>query len=157
MPKSSKWGKFNDSVDLKGLQEDVKNADPNTPNFPEVPAGDYEVEVASLEIKPTKKDGKPMVAMSFKILTGEYKGQRLFENKVIYDTKDDARMIKSVIGFLDTLESGVEISFHDYDQFEEQIMDVFEAVEGKVEYVVEYDPDEFFRISVLEAFDVDAA
>ena len=72
----SKWGKFNESVDLKGLQEDVKNADANGGNFPEVPKGTYEVELASLEMKPTKKDGRPMVALSFKILGGEYKGQR---------------------------------------------------------------------------------
>ena len=157
MPKSSKWGKFNDSVDLKGLREDIKNADPSKPDYPEVPAGDYEVELASLEMRATKREGKPMVSMSFKILTGEYKGQHLFDNKVIYGTKNTAQSIKQVEGFLDTLESGIEISFHDYDQFDEVVMDVFEAVEGKVEYVVEYDPDEFFRISVKEAFDVDAA
>ena len=154
MAKSNKWKKFNDSVDLKGLQEDVKNADANGGDFPEVPAGTYEVELASLEIKGTKKDGKPMVAMSFKILEGEYKGQRLFENKVIYGTKNDGQMIKSVIGFLEALGSGVDIVFHDYDQFEDVVLDIFEAVEDKLEFVVDYDPEEFFRISISEVFEI---
>jgi len=157
MAKTSKWGKFNDSVDLKGLQEDVKNADASGGNFPEVPGGKYEVELASLEIKAVKATGKPMVAISFKILTGEYEGQRLFDNKVIYGTKDDARMIKSVIGFLESLDSGIDLDFHDYDQFEEVVMDVFEAVQGNTEYVVEYDPDSFFRVSVEECFDIETA
>jgi len=154
----SKWGKFNDSVDLQGLQNDVKNADTSGGgNFPEVPKGTYEVGLASLEVKPTKNGGKPMVALSFKILNGDYKGQRLFENKVIYGTKDDARMIKSVIGFLSDLDSGVDIDFHDFDQFEETVLDVAEAVQGNLEYVIEYDPEEFFRISIKEVFEVDAA
>ena len=151
----SKWAKFNDSVDLKGLAEDVKNADSSGGNFPEVPAGTYEVEIASLEIKPVKATGKPMVAMSFKILNGEYKGQRLFENKVIYGTKNDGQMIKSVIGFLASLDSGVDVDFYDYDKFEETVLDIFEAVEGNLEYIVEYDPKKFFRISVNEVFEVD--
>lgn len=152
----SKWGKFDNSVDLKGLKEDVKNADTSGGDYPEVPKGKYEVELASLEMKPTKQGGKPMVAMSFKILNGEYKGQRLFENKVIYQTKDDARMIKSVIGFLDSFDSGVDIEFNGYDQFDDLLLDIFEAVQGSLEFAVEYDPDEFFRISIDEVFEVEA-
>jgi len=151
----SKWSKFNDSVDLKGLKEDVKNADVNGGNFPEVPKGTYEVELASLEMKATKKDGRPMVSLSFKILAGEYKGQRLFENKVIYQTKNDGQMIKSVIGFLDNLESGVKIEFESYDQFDELMLEIFEAVEGNLEFAVEYDPDAFFKMSIKEVFEVE--
>ena len=135
------------------MNEDVKNADANGGNFPEIPKGKYEVELASLEMKPTKKDGRPMVSLSFKILTGEYKGQRLFENKVIYQTKNDAQMIKSVIGFLDSLDSGVDIDFHGYEQFDNLMLEIFEAVEGKNEYAVEYDPDAFFKMSIDEVFD----
>ena len=149
----NKWGKFNDSIDLKELEKDVKNADVNGGNFPKIPKGTYEVELASLEIKPTKKDGRPMVAFAFKILSGEYKGQRLFENKVIYQTKNDAQMIKSVIGFLESLNSGVIIDFLSYDQFDELMLEIFEAVEGKVEFAVEYDPDAFFKMSIVETFD----
>jgi len=149
----TKWGKINDAVDLKGLQEDVKNADTSKPDYPEIPAGKYEVEVASLEMKPTKRDGRPMVSISFKILTGEFKGQRIFDNKVIYQTKNDGKSIKSIIGFLDTLESGVDITFYDYDQFEEIVLNVFEAVEGKVEYIIEYDPDEYYSVHIEESFD----
>ena len=63
-------------------------------------------------------------------------------------------MIASVVGFLDTLGSGIDISFQNYDQFEEVVLDVFEAVEGKLEYVIDYNPDEFFSVSISEVFEV---
>lgn len=151
----SKWGNFNDKVDLKGLAEDVKNADGSGGNFPTIPKGKYEVELATLEVKPTKKDGRPMVSTSFKILTGEYKGQRIFDNKVIYGTKNDGNSIKSTIGFLESMDSGVALEFIDYDQFEGQVLDVCEAVMGNLEYAIEYDPDEYFSVSIVEVFEVE--
>jgi len=153
----SKWGKFNDSVDLDGLAQDVKNADTSANDYPVVPKGTYEVELVSLEVKPTKKDGRPMVSTSFRILTGDYKKQRLFDNKVIYATNNDGKSIKSVIGFLNSLGSDINIEFRDYDQFEEVVLDVSEAVQGNLEYLIEYDPDEYFSVSVKEVFEVEGA
>jgi hypothetical protein len=61
-------------------------------------------------------------------------------------------MIKSVIGFLDSLGSSVDVTFHDYAQFEQTVLDIAEAVDGKLEYAVNYDPKAFFKISVDEVF-----
>ena len=150
------FDKINRSVDLEGLRKDVENASANgTGDFPTVPAGKYEVALVSLEIKGTKKDNRPMLAASFKILSGEYKNQRLFMNRVIYGTKDDGRMIKSAVGWLNTLESGVDVAFHDYKQFAELVMDVAEAVDGKIEFAVEYDDSQFNSIKIVEIFDVE--
>ena len=150
------FDKINKSVDLEGLRRDVENASANgTGEFPTVPAGKYEVALVSLEIKGTKKDNRPMLAASFKILSGEYKNQRLFMNRVIYGTKDDGRMIKSAVGWLNTLESGVDVAFHDYKQFAELVMDVAEAVDGKIEFAVEYDDSQFNSIKIVEIFDVE--
>ena len=68
------FDKINRSVDLEGLRKDVKNASANgTGGFPTIPAGKYEVALASMEIKGTKADpNRLMLAVSFKILTGEY-------------------------------------------------------------------------------------
>ena len=96
-----------------------------------------------------------MLAASFKILSGEYKNQRLFMNRVIYGTKDDGRMIKSAVGWLNTLESGVDVAFHDYKQFAELVMDVAEAIDGNLEYAVEYDDSQFNSIKIVEIFDVE--
>ncbi len=150
------FDKINRSVDLEGLRKDVENASANgTGDFPTVPAGKYEVALVSLEIKGTKKDNRPMLAASFKILSGEYKNQRLFMNRVIYGTKNDGNMIKSAVGWLNTLESGVDVAFHDYKQFADVVMDVAEAVDGKIEFAVEYDDSQFNSIKIVEIFDVE--
>ena len=148
------FDKINRSVDLEGLRKDVENASENgTGDFPTIPAGKYEVALVSLEIEGTKKDNRPMLAVSFKILSGEYKNQRLFMNRVIYGTKDDGRMIKSAVGWLNTLDSGVDVAFQDYKQFADLVMDVAEAIDGKIEYAVEYDDSQFNSIKITEVFD----
>ena len=148
------FDKINRSVDLEGLRKDEENASENgTGDFPTIPAGKYEVALVSLEIKGTKKDNRPMLAASFKILSGEYKNQRLFMNRVIYGTKDDGRMIKSAVGWLNTLDSGVDVAFQDYKQFADLVMDVAEAIDGKIEYAVEYDDSQFNSIKITEVFD----
>lgn len=150
------FDKINKSVDLEGLRRDVENASANgTGDFPTIPAGKYEVALVSLEIKGTKKDNRPMLAASFKILSGEFKNQRLFMNRVLYGTKNDGNMIKSAVGWLNTLESGVDVAFHDYKHFAELVMDVAEAIDGNLEYAVEYDDSQFNSIKIVEIFDVE--
>ena len=75
-----------------------------------------------------------MLAASFKILSGEFKNQRLFMNRVLYGTKNDGNMIKSAVGWLNTLESGVVVSFEGYKQFNQLVLDVAEAIDGTLEY-----------------------
>ena len=124
-------------------------------DFPTVPAEKYEVKLESMEIKGTKADpNRPMLAVSFKILQGDYKNQRLFMNRVLYGTKNDKNMIASAIGFLDKLDSGVPISFTSYKQFAQLVLDVAEAIDGALEYAVDYDPDRFNTILVDEVFEV---
>lgn len=149
------FDKIDKSVDLEGLRKDVEEASANgTGDFPEIPAGKYEVKLVSLEIKGTKKDNRPMLSASFKILSGEYKGQRLWMNRVIYGTKNDGNMIKSAVGWLASLESGMAVSFEGYKQFDQLVMDVAEAIDGVLEYAVDYDPDRFNSISIVEVFEV---
>lgn len=150
------FDKIDKSVDLKGLQSDVEEAKKNGGgDFPTIPAGKYEVKLETLEIRGTKADpNRPMLTVSFKILSGEYKNQRLFMNRVLYGTKNDKNMIASAMGFLETLDSGVPISFTSYKQFSQLILDVAEVIDGTLEYAVDYDPDRFNTISVDEVFDV---
>lgn len=150
------FDKIDKSVDLEGLRKDVEEASANgTEDFPTIPAGKYEVALVSLEIKGTKKDNRPMLAASFKILSGEYKNQRIFMNRVLYGTKNDGNMIKSAVGWLNTLESGVAVSFEGYKLFNQLVMDVAEAIDGALEYAVEYDPDQFNSIKITEVFDAE--
>ena len=74
-------------------------------------------------------------------------------NRVIYGTKNDGRMIKSAVGWLNTLDSGVDVAFQDYKQFADLVMDVAEAIDGEIEYAVEYDDSQFNSIKITEVFD----
>lgn len=151
------FSKIDRTVDLKGLQADVEEAKKNSGgDFPTIPAGKYEVRVETLEVKGTKADpNRPMLAVSFKILSGEFKNQRLFMNRVLYGTKNDKNMIASAIGFLEKLDSGVPISFNGYEPFRQLVLDVAEAIDGKLEYAVDYDDSRFNSITIDEVFDVE--
>lgn len=151
------FSKIDRTVDLKGLQADVEEAKKNRGgDFPTIPAGKYEVRVETLEVKGTKADpNRPMLAVSFKILSGEFKNQRLFMNRVLYGTKNDKNMIASAIGFLEKLDSGVPISFNGYEPFRQLVLDVAEAIDGKLEYAVDYDDSRFNSITIDEVFEVE--
>ena len=148
------FDKIDRTVDLKGLQADVEDAKKNGGgDFPTIPAGKYE---AKVEIKGTKADpNRPMLAVSFKILSGEYKNQRLFMNRVLYGTKNDKNMIASAMGFLEKLDSGIPVSFTSYKQFAQLVLDIAEAIDGKLEYAVDYDDSRFNSISIDEVYEVE--
>ena len=150
------FDKIDRTVDLKGLQADVEDAKKNGGgDFPTIPAGKYEARVESMEIKGPRQTQRPSLAVSFKILSGEYKNQRLFMNRVLYGTKNDKNMIASAMGFLEKLDSGVPISFTSYKQFAQLVLDVAEAIDGKLEYAVDYDDTRFNSISIDEVFEVE--
>ena len=149
--------KFDAKVDLEGLQKDVKEAEKNGSNgdYPEVPKGKYEVAFEKIEMKATKKDGRPMLSVMARILDGEYKKQCVFMNRVLFGTKNDANMINSAVGWLKSLGTNVNVTFESYSQFDSLVMDIAEAVDGEFEYVIEYDPNAFNTISIKEVFEVE--
>ena len=78
--------KWNESTDLKGLQDDIKDAQENKREYDEIPHGEYEVKVDKMELKATKTDKQPMVSIQFRIISGKYKNCCLFFNKKIGGT-----------------------------------------------------------------------
>ena len=96
-----------------------------------------------------------MLALPFKNLSGEYKNQRLFMNRVLYGTKNDKNMIASAMGFLEKLDSGIPVSFTSYKQFAQLVLDIAEAIDGKLEYAVDYDDSRFNSISIDEVYEVE--
>ena len=151
--------KFDAKVDLEGLQKDVKEAEKNgsSGDYPEVPKGKYEVAFEKIEIKGTKAEpkGRPMLSAMARILDGEYKKQCVFLNRVLFGTKNDANMINSAVGWLKSLGTNVDVVFESYSQFDSLVMDIAEAVDKKLEYVIEYDPKAFNTISIKEVFEVE--
>ena len=127
--------KWNKSVDLQGLQEDIEKASQGkTGNYVDVPVGTYEVKLVKGEVKATK-NGDPMVSLWFEIIAGEYKGQKIFFNQVI----TQGFQINIMNEFLRSMDTGVEIEFVDYAQYNDMLMDVVEACDGVLEFAIDYD------------------
>ncbi len=156
-----KWDKFNKSVDIESLKNDIAEAAENGGNFREVPTGTYEVRVDKMELVETgensKNPGMPMVSIWFKILAGEFKGSLIFYNKVIAGTNNDGFMIHSNNEFLRQLDSGMAIEFENYDQYEQLLLDIAECIDGKLEYVLEYGENKqgYKTYEIKEVFEVE--
>lgn len=145
------WEEFDKQVDLDGLKEDVKNG--TSGDYKEVPQGQYEVAIDKLELTESKK-GDPMLSVWFKIVSeNEYKNSRIFMNQVI--TK--GFQIHIVNEFLRSLECGLDIDFDSYKQYNELLLDVFEAVNGNFEYGLKYGKTEkgFNTFEITEVFELD--
>lgn len=144
------FDKWDSEIDTKGLAEDVKSASENKQEFKEVPHGTYEVKVDKMEIKSTQK-GDPMASIWFKIVNGEYKNQRLFMNQVI----TQGFQVHIVNEFLRSLESDLDVEFVNYKQYNELLLDVLEAIDGKLEYALEYGENKGFdTFKIKEVFDI---
>lgn len=126
------WDQFDESIDTKALADDVKNS-AGSPVYREVPEGTYEVSIDKLELV-SSKSGKPMGTVWFKVLTGEYKGSRIFMNQVV----EQAFQVHTFNEFLRSLDSGVEIEFKSYRQYGEMLMNIAEAIDKKLEYALIY-------------------
>lgn len=148
---------FDKKVDVEGLKKDVAEAEKNGGNgdYPKIPKGKYEVKFENIEMKATKKDGRPMLSVQARILEGEFKKKCVFMNRVLFGTKNDGNMIASAKGWLKKLGTNIDIEFENYSQFAELIMDVAEAVEDNFEYLIEYDPEGFNQITIKDVFEVE--
>ena len=150
------FSKFDKEVDLDQLKKDadeiVKNG--GTGDYPEIEAGTYHGKFEKLEIAETK-DGRPMLKAMFRITQDPHKKQCLFMNRVLYGTKNDANMIASSVGWLNSLEPSEDVGdveFVSFSQFNDLVLDIAEDI-SELEYDVEYDPDAFNTISVSAVYD----
>ncbi len=145
------FSKFDKAVDLNGLKKDVEEAKENTGNYREVPLGTYEVAVNKMELTESKK-GDPMVSIWFKILNGEYKGSLIFFNQVI----TQGFQIHIVNELLRSMDTEMAIDFESYSQYGQLLMDVHEAVDGQLEFAIEYGENKGFKtFKITEVFEVE--
>lgn len=142
---------WNSNTDLVGLRKDIEEAkDKVGGEFEKIPFGNYDVKLESLELKPTKKDKKPMMVATFVINAGKYKKSKLWYNQVI-QTGTQIHFAKE---FLRSLDTGVDIEFIDYKQFKDLVMDVMEAVEEDgLEYALAYEDNKGYdKFTIKEVF-----
>ena len=129
---------WNKSIDDNFMTEvnDLENG--KSAGFPEVPHGTYEVKIHEIELRESKK-GDPMLSMRFKILNGEFKNSLIFMNQVI----TSPFQIHNANDFLRSLDSGIDVKFKDYSQYNELLLDIAEEIENQgLEYVLSYQANE---------------
>ena len=150
------FSKFDNQVNLDQLKKDAEEIKKNggTGDFPEIEEGVYTGKIEKLEVGSTK-DGRPMLKVQFRITQNPHKNSCLFMNRVLFGTKNDANMIASALGWLETLEPSEEVGpiiFQSYSQFSDLVLDIAEDI-AELEYDVDYDPDAFNNISIAAVYD----
>lgn len=143
--------KWNNNTDLKGLQEDVKEAAKNdNENFEKLPYDEYEVKIDKIELAETKTR-KPKAVVWFTILNGKYKNNKLFMNQVI----EKGIQIHIMNQFLRSLDTGIEVEFADYIQYADLLLDIAEACdEQKLEYALKYEDNKGYdKFTIKEVFE----
>lgn len=150
------FSKFDKQIDLAQLRKEAEEIKKNggTGEYPEIEEGIYRGKFEKLEVG-TTKDGRPMLRAMFRITEGQHKKQCLFMNRVLYGTKNDAGMIASAEGWLETLEPSEDVGdviFRGYSEFADLVMDIAEDI-SELEYDVNYDPDAFNSITIEEVYE----
>ena len=152
------FSKFDEQINSEQIKKDIEEAVKNGgAGYKEVTKGTYMVRLEKLELGETK-DGRPMLKGMFRIIEGEFKKCCLFYNRTIYGTKNDASMIASAIGFLNSLEPSEDVgtvAFESYSQFADLVLDIAEDVSEYLDYEIKYDPDAFNSISIQEVYEIE--
>lgn len=150
---------FDSKVDLAALQKEVEEA--KDTDFADVPDGKYIVSIEKMEIKLTKAQDKLMFAVQCKIKEGDQKNRMIFFNRVISGNKNsetwnDGKAIKSVCTWVNELlgEDEEPVVFVNYQDFADQILDVFQTIQGSIEIEVTYAAKNFNPIKIEEVFDL---
>ncbi|AHN20291.1 DUF669 domain-containing protein [Lysinibacillus varians] len=155
------WSKFDKNVDIEALEADVKEVEENGGgNFEPIPDGQYEVEVEVMELV-TSKAGDPMLKIWFKVLEGEYEGQRIFYNKVMQPQNDRAFGLQvhqnnEMLRALWDCEKD-DVKFTGFEDYADLVLDIHEDIEGKFEYLLKKETDDkgYDQFEIEEVFEVE--
>lgn len=108
--------------------------------------GDYNCDIVSLELGTTKDGSKLMLKGSFKVQDGEFRNSRLWVNKVLTGTRNDAWAVSSAIKWLNTLGAVQQVEFNgDFDDLASQIEIVFADVRNCTFNVTQKTSDSGFK------------
>lgn len=129
------FGKFNKAFPADKMKEELKEAKENGGST--LPDGEYTCKLEKMELGESSK-GALMIKAQFRITKGDHKKQCIFKNCVLTGTKNDGFVLLKANEFLDSLDSGEDVTFEDWEQYNDLIMDIAEAVqEDGLQYVVQ--------------------
>ena len=154
------FDKFDKMVDNKALKAQMDAA----PTYDDVPKGTYICDIEKMEVKETKAGDKLMLAVQMGITetVDAPKAQnkrKIFMNRTICGNKctekwNDGIAIKGVITWLEKLlDDGDHIEFENYSKFAEEVLDIYQDICPNIEVKVNYDPDRFNPIEIVEVYD----
>lgn len=144
--------KFNKQFPADKVKKDMQEAAENGGN--KLPDGEYTVKLDKMELGESSK-GALMIKAQFRITEGEHKKQCIFKNQVLTGTKNDGFMMVKAKEFLESLDSGEEVVFEDWEQFNDLILDIAEAAqEDDLRYLVALDTDDSGKYQNMEIIDV---
>lgn len=142
------FDEFNKNLNSEDILGKINNA---TLTSKPIPKGDYFVSVESMELG-VSSTNKVMFKASFNITDGEYQGRKLFFNRVISGTKNDASMIGGLLSILSDMGTDVDLTIKDstrvYSEIDRIVKEVYENV-TTFEYEVQYDESQFNSIKFL--------
>src|SRR5690625_1609440 len=161
MTKEFDWNKFDASVDVEALQEDVKDVEENGGgDFPEIPEGEYEVSVINMELGQSKK-GDPMLKIQFQIVDGEFEKNLIFYNGVMQPQNDKAFGFQThrnneMLRSLWDCETD-DVKFTGFADYANLVDEIFSDIEDSFEYVLEKKVDKkgYDQYKIKEVFELD--
>lgn len=153
-----------DKFDQMVNKDDLKKQMEAAPEYDDVPAGTYMAVIDKMEIKETKNHDKLMLAVQMGItetLNAPKKQdkRKIFFNRVICGNKtterwNDGIAIKGVISWIEKLlDEGDTIEFKSYGQLADEVLDIYQDICPQISLKIQYDPDAFNPIEILEVFD----
>lgn len=122
--------KYDKMIDEKALSEQLKNAESNS--FDPLPEGEYEAKLEKLEVTESKA-GKLMLSAQYRVLRGAQKNKCLFQNIILFGTKNDGFMIHNAKKLIEDL--GFDIEFENYSQFASEVDEIADSAIGE-EYTI---------------------
>jgi len=149
-------GTWND-VEDKDLVKEIEAVEKNKGNGSreQVPFGTYEVAVTKM-IPSKSKSNKDMLTIWFKVIAGRYKNSVIFCHQTLVSAFAIHKANEILRGLTQDMPE-FKIAYSNRARYEDLIMEVFEAIEGKYEYSVEYGETTkgFLTFTIKEVFPLD--
>lgn len=154
------FNKFDKMVNGDELKKQMNAA----PEFDDVPKGTYRTVIDKMEIKETKKGDGLIFAVQMGITETVDAPKKQDKRKIFFNRKicgnkvterwNDGVAIKGVISWVEKLlDDSDSIEFKNYSQFAEEILDIFQDICPHIEILINYDPDAFNPIEIIDVFD----
>ena len=117
--------KFNQEFPAEQVKKQMKDAETNS--GPDLPDGEYKIKLDKMELAQSQKQ-QLMIKAQFRIKAGNHQNKCIFVNKVMTGTKNDGFMMLKAKEFLESLDSGIDVEFNDWEQFNDLILDIADAI-----------------------------